>query len=120
MDRISQIKTELRMKEWTEMVREYRSSGLTAKEWCMNNGINIKTYYYRLKRAREFICGNKLENNMTNNNLSVQHDIVPVPMKSMLNKDAQQIKITTDNISVELPATIQPQLLKAAIEGLKC
>ena len=99
MDRISQIKTELLMKEWAEMVRECRSSGLTVKDWCMNNGINIKTYYYRLKRVRDFICDNKLKNNMVNNNLSVQHDIVPVPMTSMPNKDAQQIKITTENVT---------------------
>ena len=120
MDRISQIKNELLMKEWAAMVRECRSSGLTVKEWCMNNGVNIKTYYYRLKRVRNFICDNKLENNMSNNNLPVHHDIVPVPMESRPNNDTQQIKITTANISVELPATIQPQLLKAAIEGLKC
>ena len=36
------------MKEWAAMVRECRSSGLTVKNWCMNNGVNIKTYYYRL------------------------------------------------------------------------
>ena len=110
MDRISQIKNELLMKEWAAMVRECRSSGLTVKDWCMNNGINIKTYYYRLKRVRNFIC----------DSLSVQHDIVPVPMETIPNNDTQQIKITTANISVELPASIQPQLLKTAIEGLKC
>ncbi len=120
MDKISQIKIEMRMKEWTSMVRECRTSGLTVKNWCMANGVNIKTYYYRLKRVRDFICDSKTENNMTGNNLSVQHDIVPVPMESIPNNDIQQIKITTENISVELTATIQPQLLKAAIEGLKC
>ena len=110
MDRISQIKNELLMKEWAAMVRECRSSGLTVKDWCMNNGINIKTYYYRLKRVRNFICDHKPEHN----------DIVPVPMETIPNNDTQQIKITTANISVELPASIQPQLLKTAIEGLKC
>lgn len=119
MDRISQIKNELLMKEWAAMVWECRSSGLTVKDWCMNNGINIKTYYYRLKRVRNFICDHKPEHN-ADNSLSVQHDIVPVPMETIPNNDTQQIKITTANISVELPASIQPQLLKTAIEGLKC
>lgn len=113
MDRISQIKTDLLMREWTNMVRECRSSGLTVKEWCANNGVNIKTYYYRLKRVRNYMCDN-------NTNLPVRHDIVPVPVESMPDDDNHQIKIITSNISVELPATIQPQLLKAAIEGLKC
>ena len=38
-------------------------------------------------------------------------------METIPNNDTQQIKITTANISVELPASIQPQLLKTAIEG---
>ena len=120
MDRISQIKNELLMKEWAEMVRECRSSGLTVKDWCMNNGVNFHTYYYRLKRVRNFICDHNPEHDTDNNSLSVQHDIVPVPAGTMPGNDTQQIKIVTANISVELPATIQPQLLKTVIEGLKC
>ncbi len=120
MDRISQIKNELRMKEWAAMVRECRSSGLTVKDWCMNNGVNIKTYYYRLKRVRSFICDHNPVHNTDNNCLSVQHDIVPVPVAPAPDNEMQQIKIVTANISVELPASIHPQLLRAAIEGLKC
>ena len=88
MDRISQIKTELLMKEWAEMVQECRSSGLTVKEWCINNGVNIKTYYYRLKRVRDFICDNKLVN-ISNDSLSSHHDIVPVPMDTIPHNDTR-------------------------------
>lgn len=120
MDRISQIKNELLMKEWAAMVRKCRSSGLTVKNWCMNNGVNIKTYYYRLKRVRNFICDLNPESSTDNSALALQRDIVPVPMDAMSNDNIRQIRITTANISVELPASVQPQLLKAAIEGLKC
>ena len=51
MNNISKIKTDLLMRKWPEMVRECRSSGLTVKEWCMDNDVNIKTYYYCLKRV---------------------------------------------------------------------
>ena len=120
MDRISRIKTDLLMREWAEMVRECRSSGFTVKEWCDNNGVNIKTYYYRLKRVRDFICDSKLENNMDSSDLSVRQDIVPLPMGNKSDNDAQQIRIASANISLELPVTVSPQLLKAAIEVLKC
>ena len=127
MDKISRIKTDLLMREWAEMVRTCRSSGLTVKEWFLNNGINIKTYYYRLKRVRDFICDNKLVN-ITDDCSSAHHDIVPVPVNPAADNDTQhildngtrQIKITSANISVELPPNVQSQLLKAAIEGLKC
>lgn len=86
----------------------------------MNNGVNIKTYYYRLKRVRNVICDFTPERDTDNSSLAVQRDIVPVPMEALPNNDSHLIKINAANISVELPESIQPQLLKAAIEGLKC
>lgn len=124
MDKISQVKTNMRISAWADMIRERNESGLTISEWCINNGINRKTYYYRQRKVREFICDHNMDNNHNIGSLVPnpvpQHDIVPVSMESVSNNDIQQIKITTANISVELPSTIQPQLLKAAIEGLKC
>lgn len=114
MDKISKIKTDLLMREWAEMVRTCRSNGLTVKEWCLNNGINIKTYYYRLKIVRDFICDNRLVN-ITDDCSSAHHDIVTVPMNPTLDNGTRQIKITSANIAVELPPNVQPQLLKAAI-----
>lgn len=49
------------------MVQSSNESGLTVSEWCRQNGINPKTYYYRLKRVRNEVY-NEIE----------QHDIVPV------------------------------------------
>ena len=119
MDKISQVKTELLMKQWADMVHECRSSGLTVKDWCVKNGVNIKTYYYRLKRVRNYLCDHKVVD-IGAQHISGHHDIVPVPIEPMLNNDINQIKITAENISIELPATVQPQLLKAVLEGLKC
>ena len=47
MDKIMKIKNKVRINEWSEMVKDCRSSGLTVQQWCAANGINIKTYYYR-------------------------------------------------------------------------
>ena len=58
--------------------------------------------------------------NITDDCSSAHHDIVPVSMNPTLDNGTRQIKITSANISVELPPNVQPQLLKAAIEGLKC
>ena len=31
---------------WTERIADCKNSGKSAQEWCEQNGINIKTYYY--------------------------------------------------------------------------
>ena len=34
------------------MIQQCNSSGLTKREWCRQNGISTKTFYYRQKQIR--------------------------------------------------------------------
>ena len=44
MDKISHIKTNMRITAWTDMIRERNESGQIISEWCTNNGINQKHF----------------------------------------------------------------------------
>ena len=37
---------EIRVKEWSKIIQDCYTSGLTQKEWCMQNHINEKSFYY--------------------------------------------------------------------------
>ena len=50
---INEVKQELRLREWSEQIERQQSSGLSVEQWCVENRINPKTYYYRLRRVRE-------------------------------------------------------------------
>ena len=50
---IRTVKRQLMLEEWEKQVIDCRSSGLTVQEWCRQNGVNDKTYYYRLRQVRE-------------------------------------------------------------------
>ncbi len=52
MDTIESIKTEIRHKKWRDMYEAYLSSGQTVTEWCAENGVAKKTFYYRLRQIR--------------------------------------------------------------------
>lgn len=56
MNEIAMVKKEIRLAQWAEMVRNRNESGLTVTDWCKENGINLKTYYYRLKRIRQAVA----------------------------------------------------------------
>ena len=108
MDRIMAIKNKVHISEWSEMVRACRSSGLTVQQWCNSNGINIKTYYYRLRKVREALCEDT-------------HDIVQIPINSVNAVSVtSSIKINAGNLNVELPDTIPAATLRSVIEVLKC
>ncbi len=53
MNEITRKKKEVKSAQWADMVRNRNESGLTVTDWCKQNGVNLKTYYYRLKRIRQ-------------------------------------------------------------------
>ena len=36
----------IRMKEWSKIIQDCYTRGLTKKEWCVQNHINEKSFYY--------------------------------------------------------------------------
>ena len=42
---ISEVKQELRLREWSEQIERQQSSGMSVEQWCVENGIKPKTYY---------------------------------------------------------------------------
>lgn len=50
MDKITH---EMRLIQWTPIVRECRSSGMSVKSWCIENKVNEKQFYYWQRRIRE-------------------------------------------------------------------
>jgi hypothetical protein len=48
-----EIIQDYRLREWALMVTEQRDSGHSVRKWCAEQGINVKTYYYRRNRVRE-------------------------------------------------------------------
>ena len=52
---MDQITYEMRLKNWEHVVEECnrRPEGVTVKQWFSENGINVKVYYYWLRRVRQ-------------------------------------------------------------------
>ena len=49
-----------RMEEWAQIISQCRASGLSNREFCRQNGIPEKTFYYRLKKLREKAAENEI------------------------------------------------------------
>ena len=55
MSEAMEARKRYRLQEWAQMVQERQSSGLSNREFCRQNGISEKTYYYRLRQLRESV-----------------------------------------------------------------
>ena len=52
MENVIQERNEYRRQQWTQIILECQNSGLSNKEYCRQNGISEKAYYYWLRKLR--------------------------------------------------------------------
>ena len=98
---ISEVKQEIRLREWSEQIERQQSSGLSVEQWCVENRINPKTYNYRLRRVREK-C------------VAEQPSIVPIAISDEIGN----IRIEKNGMSITLPSGVAPETLIALVREL--
>ena len=108
MNEIARVKKEVKLAQWAEMVKNRNESGLTVTDWCKQNSINLKTYYYRLKRLREAVC-NEIE----------QHDIVPVKPIAGTEPTSEKIELSVGDVKISLSDSFNENTLKRLLVVLR-
>ncbi len=98
---ITTVKKELRLQEWSAQIKAQQASGLTVQQWCAENGINAKTYYYRLRKVREQF-------------MEDSPSIVPVSVP----RSSENIHIEKTGLQISLPADISVDTLTALVREL--
>lgn len=46
-------KTQMNIQKWLDIIHRCRDSGLSNRQWCEENGIELKSYYYWLSKIRK-------------------------------------------------------------------
>ena len=108
MNKIAKVKKEIKLAQWVEMIRQRNESGLSVTEWCKQNGIHIKTYYYRLKRVRQAVCS-EME----------RHDIVPVEPIAGTEITTEKIELSIGDVKISLPDDFNESTLKRLLGVLR-
>lgn len=101
MDEIALIREQVRNAEWTERIRQCRESGLTVTEWCRENSINPKTYYYHLRKLRKEIC-----------------EQIPVPVMTVPETNPS-VKIHIGDVTAEITEGISEQMMTSLIRAIR-
>lgn len=101
MDEISIVKKQVQQAEWAERIRKCSESGLTVSEWCRENGINLKTYYYHLRKLRKEIC-----------------EQIPVLVMTVP-EECHSVKISIGEVTTEIPEGISEQMMTTLIRAMQ-
>ena len=98
---ITTVKRDVQLQEWIEQIKAQQESGMTVTAFCAQNGINIKTYYYHLRKVRES-C------------FKSEPAIVPVAVP----RSTSDIRIEKNGLQISLPADISADTLLALVHEL--
>ncbi|MGC7873922.1 IS66 family insertion sequence element accessory protein TnpA [Desulfosporosinus sp. SYSU MS00001] len=112
MDKITH---EMRLMQWTDIVRECRSSGMAVKAWCLENNINEKKFYYWQRRIRGEVFGTLKKTESQSQSNFVQ---LPVPADSSRNNPSfrPDMTIHIGNNVLELSNTVSEELLSKVLK----
>lgn len=101
MYEIALVKKQVIEDEWADKIRQCRESGLTVSEWCKENDINYKTYYYHLRKVRKKIC-----------------EQIPVPVMTVP-EESHSVKISIGDMIAEIPEGISEQMMTSLIRAMR-
>ena len=101
MDKIALVKKQVIEAEWADKISQCRESGLTVSEWCRQNSINPKTYYYHLRKIRKEIC-----------------EQIPVPVMTVP-EESHSVKVNISDMIAEIPEGISEQMMTSLIRAMR-
>ena len=102
---------------WRGRVMECRSSGKSVAEWCGENGINIKTYYYWQKRVWDKATQSLIQTEQSGLSQSDPVQFAQVNLGCVDSTDAD-IVIRKDSWTVEVRNTASPVLLNTVLQAV--
>ncbi len=113
MDKITH---EMRLAQWTQVIRECHSSGATTRTWCAANNVNEKSFYYWQRRLREqaFLSLENIQSKEQSRFVQL-----PVSVESISNNktafSADMVLHIGDNI-LELSNSVSEELLSKVLK----
>ena len=101
--------TEIRTEQWRQIVLEANGSSLTKKEFCRQNGIKEKQFYYWQRKIRR----------QESSRLRLEATLAPVESTSVVSSCSSSSFVTvnlsepedTSSLPLSLSSTFQPELM---------
>jgi hypothetical protein len=112
MDKVTDTKTEFRLKQWAKIIQTCQSSGMTVVGWCDQNNVKTKSYYYWLRRIRSLACESGSVVPQRN-----EQQIVPVPIRQT--KAPASVTIHLSSVSVDIHDGTSRETIEAVLTALK-
>ncbi len=119
MDKVTTVKSQIKLNHWAQLIKECQNSSLTIKEWCDSNNVSKDQYYYWLRKLREHAVAN-IPTTMPNDMYVPKDDVsfgklqVNVPVCT----SKAVVTIHMANATVEITEGTSQQTVEAVLRAL--
>ena len=124
---ITEVRERVRLTEWQRQIEERQSNGISIEEWCRQREISIGTYYYRLRKVREYLCRyvepspEKKDSRMLREDkasMSEEHRIIPIQVPTEVSRESN-VYVALGDLRVTFSGEVSSEILKTVIEVLR-
>jgi len=116
MDHISYMKSKVKYDYWKKIIDDYQISEKTVIAYCKDNDINVKSYYYWLRKIREQVCKGIDFSDLENENKCEFAAVQPV---ISYQHDVPTIKIHIGKINVEIADGMSQDTISYVLNGIR-
>ena len=128
----------IRIENWKRLILEANNSGLSKTEWCRQNNINIKTFFYwqrkvRLMEAQKALSSSELPSVSTGQKAAISPDFVDMthlykettaPTESVPSGNSQsgfapQLMLLADQYRILIGEDVREQTLSTVLRAIK-
>lgn len=104
------LRTEYRLQQWAQVVKECSASGLSNREFCRQNHISEKTYYYWIRRLRQAAASQ----------MAAEPTLVPLNSKVPEEKsETDMLQIKFRSAELMLPAGVDLDAVTALLKSVQ-
>ena len=118
---------EIRYQRWAQVIQDWNNSGLSKRDYCQQNAIDEKQFYYYQRRIRAIIATQaerpalpEGSSGLAANSVGQQSNrsqIVKLQFSGMAHADSSMISFSVNGIHFSVPETIPASFLAKLLEA---
>lgn len=116
MDHVSYVKSKVKTDYWKKIVADCQASGKTNIAYCEENDINIKSYYYWLRKIREQACNGIDYSAPINEN---KYEFAQIQLPAVYQNTIPAIKLHIGKIIIEIADGVSQDTISHVLNGIR-
>ena len=117
-------KEQVNIQKWLEIIHQCRGSGLSNQQWCEQNGVSLKSYYYWIAKIRKMAIENlPRKQTALSAPTEVQKEPVFAPISDISHQSRKTAPVTirVGNAAIEIATDTPEAMIQSVILAVsKC